>query len=345
MLFESKRKVRWPGKPALEALERREVPATFHAASVAQLQADLASVSNSPGPNTIIIAPGNYQVTSQLNIQNAGNLLIEGTTKKGIGTELLGNNQNRVFQVNGGNVTFSNMTIAGGGNVARGGGIGAQNANLMVKNSAVVNNTALQAGAGIAVQGGSLLVTSSWIGNNGVFGTGNAFGGAIAASNAPVTIEQCLVVNNSAVANNLNSQPKPISSNGGAIYTNGSTLAITKSTLANNFATTISSSNSAISSGGTVATSNTAVTLTKSRVQNNDLDASAHSVNTTQGIAFSTNGGSLTITSSAFAGKVWPVWYLFSHPGATVTLAHSTVNGVRLNSTYVLTGNGFTPQK
>jgi hypothetical protein len=345
LLYESRRKARRPGRPGLEALERREVPATFHAANLAQLQADLATVSNSSGPNTIIIAPGNYQVTSPLTVQNSSNLSIEGTTKKGIGTELLGNNQNRIFQVNGGSVAFVNMTIAGGGNVARGGGIQAQNANLTVKNSAIVSNTASQAGAGISVQGGSLLVTNSWIGNNAVFGAGNTFGGAIAATNAQVTVDQSLVVNNSAVSNNINSQaPKSISASGGAIYTSGGTLSFSRGTLANNFADTVTAADSAVSSGGAVASSNTTVTLAKSRVQNNDLNASGHSVSTTQGIAFYTSSGSLTVTGSAFAGKVWPVWYLFAHPNATVTVKGSVINGVKFNGTYTLTSKGLTNQ-
>ena len=325
-------------------LERREVLTTFHAANLAQLQADLTAVSGSSGPNTIIMASGNFQVTSPLQVQNSGNLLIEGTTTKGIGTELLGNDSGRILNIDGGSVTIFNMTVAGGGNVAQGGGILAQNTNLTIKNSAVVNNKASQTGAGIAFQGGTLLVTNSWIGNNGVYGSDNTFGGGIAASNARVTVDQTLVFNNSAVSNNLNAQPKPISASGGAIYTQNGTLTITGGVFANNFASAITAGSSAVASGGAVATSNTTASLSKARVQNNELDASAHQVNTTQGIAFSTAGGSLTITSSVFAGRVIPVRSLFSHPGATVTLKHSNINGKQLNGTYILGSKGFTPE-
>src|SRR5262245_24094386 len=73
-------------RPAIEGLEGRVVPATFHAANVAQLQADIAAINNSPGPNTIILAPRTYNLASALQIENAHDLTIQGTTRNGKGS-------------------------------------------------------------------------------------------------------------------------------------------------------------------------------------------------------------------------------------------------------------------
>ena len=102
-------------RPGIEALEGRAVPATFHAANVAQLQADIAAVSNTSGPNTIDLAPGTYNLTGELQVQDASDLTIQGNPKDPGSITLVGGFPFRVFEIDGGRVTISGVTISGGG--------------------------------------------------------------------------------------------------------------------------------------------------------------------------------------------------------------------------------------
>ena len=115
MGFWKKRVARRQSRPGIEALEGRAVPATFHVANVAQLQADIAAVSNTSGPNTIVLAPGDYDLTGELQVQNASDLTIRGSrTSKGT-INIVGGFGNRVFEIDGGNVTISDVKVSGGG--------------------------------------------------------------------------------------------------------------------------------------------------------------------------------------------------------------------------------------
>ena len=76
MGLKSKHETRRQNRPVMEALEGRIVLSTFRATTVTQLQADIAAVNNTSGPNTIILKPGVYLMSSELQIQNAGNLTI-----------------------------------------------------------------------------------------------------------------------------------------------------------------------------------------------------------------------------------------------------------------------------
>src|SRR3974377_804055 len=122
-------------KPCLEPLEGRIVLSTLHAANVAQLQADIAQVNNTSGPNTILLAAGTYALPSELRIQNAGKLTAQAVPGKGV--NLVGSAVDRVLEIDGGNVTLTGLSISGGAGVDEGAGILSQNASVTLVNSKV----------------------------------------------------------------------------------------------------------------------------------------------------------------------------------------------------------------
>ena len=119
MGLKSKHETRRQNRPVMEALEGRIVLSTFQATTVTQLQADIAAVNNTSGPNTILLKPGVYLMTSALQIQNAGNLTIRPSSTRST-TSLVGSVVDRVLEIDGGSVTLSGLSISGGGAV-RGG--------------------------------------------------------------------------------------------------------------------------------------------------------------------------------------------------------------------------------
>src|SRR4051794_39763682 len=102
-----------------EPLEHRVVLSTYHAASPSALEADIAQVNNTSGPNTIILAPGNYALAKELLVQNAGDLTIAADPGKG-SVNLIGSAVDRVLEIDGGKVTLSGLNISGGGGVGQG---------------------------------------------------------------------------------------------------------------------------------------------------------------------------------------------------------------------------------
>ena len=119
MVLKTKRETRRQNRPMMETLEGRIVLSTLYASNVTQLQADIAAVNNTSGPNTIVLKPGVYLMTSKLQIQNAGNLTIRPASLRST-TSLIGSVVDRVLEIDGGSVTLSGLSISGGGAVRRG---------------------------------------------------------------------------------------------------------------------------------------------------------------------------------------------------------------------------------
>src|SRR5262245_28489445 len=93
-------------RPGCELLEGRALLATFHVADVSGLQAAVAAVNASPSkPATIELAPGTYDLTSELELDLATHLTIEGNPS---GTVVLDNptHSDRIFYFNEGDVTI-----------------------------------------------------------------------------------------------------------------------------------------------------------------------------------------------------------------------------------------------
>jgi predicted outer membrane repeat protein len=326
MGFHTKRDSRSFKRPAVEVLEGRVVLTTFHVNNVADLQADVAAASNSPVPNTIVVDPGFYNLTAPLQIQNATNLTIVGKNARAGSTTLVAPNANRVFEIDGGNVTLAGLTVAGGGGVDRGGGILAQNANLTLKNVSVSGNTAAQQGGGIYASGGVLNVESSSVVSNGAINAANPTGGGIATLNTTVSITNSTINQNTAVSYTLDPNAAA-SATAAGIYAQGGTVTIKGSQLAHNSVYAATTGPSATALGGAGATKDAAVVVDGSTVTGNGLTALSAGANTMRGSAFSTNGGTLTVSGSKFLGNLPGGTSQFDHPGATVVLKNTTVDG------------------
>jgi hypothetical protein len=307
---------------------------------VAQLVADVAAVNNTSGPNTIDLAAGSFFLTSALQITNASNLKIVGSTESP-GTYLFGGGSDRIVDINGGSVTFDDVTITGGGNVAQGGGISAQNANVTVQASTIAGNNAKAMGGGIYVQDGTLTIDRSQVSQNSASRVPDCFGGGIAAVNSQVTITRGAVNTNSATSPDTGPQGSALDM-GGGIYALGGTLSITNCTISNNRAWGITNGPGAFVSGGAIGTSDTVVTINGGTLERNTISASASQTAFGPGTGFSTLGGSLTINGSALSRDALTANEQFYHVNAPVVLRNPIVGGTKQTGTFILGDNGFT---
>jgi fibronectin-binding autotransporter adhesin len=337
MVFRTKRDTRPTTHPAIEGLEGRVVPATFHVSNVAALQADVATLSASSVPNTIVLNPGIYNLTGVLRINGANDLTLEGKATKQGGVTILAPTGNRAIEVDGGSVTVVGLTVAGGSGVDRGGGILARNAVVTLRNVAVSGNTASQAGGGVFADGGTLNVVGSSILSNGAVNPADARGGGIGALNANVVITNGILNSNTAVSTNLNPSGV-VNATGAGLYAEGGTVTITRSTFAHNSSYTATLGPSATSTGGAVSSTDAAVTLKGTSLSGNGLIALSAAANNTRGSAFETNGGTLTVTNSTLGGNLPGGTGQFDHTGgATVVLKNTTVDGQKQIASRTLT--------
>jgi hypothetical protein len=344
MGFARRRPARRASRPAIETLEGRAVPAVFHAASVAELRADLAAVSNTSGPNTIILQARAYQdLSSELVVQNAGDLTIMGSSSKKGTTELVGGANNRALEIDGGNVTISGIVFSGSGIVNQGGALLARNADVTLEKSTVAGGTANQAGGGIFAEGGTLNINDCAIVNNNTMGASDAAGGGIATVNTNVNITRSRINSNSVSQINNMNPAAGAQASGGGIAATGGTVTITRSSLSNNKVSTLTSGTSATATGGGFATAGATVSVDHSTIANNTLYTIASQVNQTPGSAFAAVGGRQTITNSTITGNLPAGQSEFAQTGANVVLQDANVDGVRLPGKHTLHDNGLSP--
>lgn len=330
MGLKSKHETRRPNRPVIEALEGRIVLSTLYASTVTQLQADIAAVNNTSGPNTIVLKPGVYLMTQELQIQNAGSLTIRPSSTRST-TSLVGSVVDRVLEIDGGSVTLSGLSISGGGAVAQGGGILAQNASLTLKTTKVFSNISSQSGAGIFTQGGSLtLQNNSSVANNRSSNSTSAFGGGIYAVDTNVTITNSSVSENSLYAYDQQTMGA-VDASGAGIFAEGGSLSVTGSTLSGNTIYAVTSGTSASTSGAAISTIQTPVTVSKSTFQDDALNSVSYGVASTQGSVFATNGGSLTLVNSSLSRNTPGGMRSFFHPGATVTITNLNFDGQKFS--------------
>jgi hypothetical protein len=339
VVFWTKRKTRQQVRIGVEFLEGRVVPTTFHVADVAHLLAAVSAVNNSSSTNTIVLSAGRYDLPGQLQIQNAGNLTIRPATNNTT-VSLVGEVQNRVIDVEGGKVTIGKLSISGGGNVAQGGGVYANNADLTIQGTTIAGNTASQAGGGVFAQGGTLTVQNSTINGNQATSNNFALGGGIAAVNAAVMISGSTLADNEVVAVDQQNH-NTVQAGGGAIFALGGSLDLKGSVVSNNSVLAITNGNVATASGGAIDTTSTIVTVAKATFQSNSVTAFSNVVTTALGGATATLGGKLTITGSKFTGNTPGRKGEFGQQGATVIVNSSTIDRKRFAATYVLGPNGF----
>jgi hypothetical protein len=314
------------------------VLSTFHANNAAQLVADIAKVNNTTGPNTILLKSGPYVLSQSLKIQNAGDLTIKNATSGGT-VNLAGSAVDRVLEIDGGNVTLQGLSVSGGANVARGGGILAQNTNLTLKSVRVFSNVVSQAGGGIFAEGGSLTIQSSSVTNNRASNGVEALGGGIVALNTATTITSSMINENSLYAVDQTTGGS-VSATGGGIYAQGGTLNIRRSTVTGNtiYAVTAATTGSfGASSGGAISTFQTPVTVSGSTFQYNALNTVSFGTFAIQGSVFSTGGGSLSVTNSSISKNTPAGWGAFFHTtGTPVTLTNTTIDTKKVFGTKTL---------
>src|SRR5690348_5468033 len=74
---------RFPITPRLEALEDRLTPATFNVtptgAGLSSLAGAVAQANQDTSPDTIVLAPGQYNLTGQLAVTTPNALILQGT--------------------------------------------------------------------------------------------------------------------------------------------------------------------------------------------------------------------------------------------------------------------------
>ena len=325
MGLKSKHETRRQNRPVMEALEGRIVLSTYRASTVTQLQADIAAVNNTSGPNTIILKPGVYLMTSELHIQNAGNLTIRPASTS-TATSLVGSVVDRVLEIDGGSVTLNDLSISGGGAVAQGAGILAKNASLTLKTTKVISNISTQSGAGIYTQGGSLTLENTSVANNRSSSSTSTFGGGIFAMDTNVTLTNSSVSENALYAYSQQTMGS-VEASGAGIFAEGGTLSITGSTLSGDTIYAVTTGTSAATSGGAISTFQTPVTVSKSTLQYDALNTVSYGVASTGGSVFATNGGSLTLINSSLSKNAPGGTSSFFHPGATVTITNLNLDG------------------
>jgi predicted outer membrane repeat protein len=250
-------------RPRCEILEGRALLATFHVADVAGLQAAVAAVNNDPSKHaTILLAPGTYDLTNELQIVNARDLTIERDSS---GPVVVDNptHSDRIFEIDGGDVTIDGLSISGGAVSDNGGGIYASlDTTLTVSNSEISGNSARYNYGGGIYGGGTLTVSNTTVsGNSSNLGGGIFGGGTLTVSNTTIFGNSAataaggiygaggtLTVSNTTIFGN--SSPY-----GGGIYGSGGTLTVSYSTGSGNSA----SYGGGIFGAGTVTISNSTV--------------------------------------------------------------------------------------
>src|SRR5205823_30448 len=149
-------------------------------------QAAVAAVNASPSePATIRLGLGTYDLTSQLVISTASELTIQGDPSGGVVVENP-SHSDRIFEIDGGNVTINGLAINGG---SAPGGIGAEVSTLIVDHGTVSRNTAGVGGGIFIAYDATLIVDYGTI-------TGNSAtldGGGVHAESTTVSVEHSTV--------------------------------------------------------------------------------------------------------------------------------------------------------
>lgn len=133
-----------------------------------------------------------------------------------------GGNQHQIFKTLNCNVTFANLTLAGG-RTLHGGAIFVSNQTVTLINTSIIYNFAQGLGGGIHNNGGTVYVINSTIAGN--FG-GNGGGGIFTNTNGTT------VVSNSTITGN--SSGNPLFYNGGGINNNNGNVTVRNSIIAGN---------------------------------------------------------------------------------------------------------------
>ncbi|HUQ31150.1 MAG TPA: tandem-95 repeat protein, partial [Pyrinomonadaceae bacterium] len=175
------------------------------------------------GPHTVSITSGPLAISK--------NLTITGPLDKSI--TINGNGTGRVFNITGGTVAISNLTVSGAGGNASGGGLMAQGAttNVTLTGMLFTGNTVISSGGAMGVISGATLNVR----NTTVSGNTATNGGGLYNSGGTLNLLNVTVTNNNANGD-IGGGPGGVQGEGGAIDTGSSTTNVTNSILTGNTA-------------------------------------------------------------------------------------------------------------
>lgn len=227
-----------------------------------------ALAAASPGDTISIPTPGDYQVTSaELAVDK--NVTIEGS---GPTVRIVGDGNNRVFDVTAGAVTISGLTVTGGGlvgTVASGGGIANAAGTLVLRRVTVTGNSVsntvggVPAGGGVFNESGALQIVDSTISANTAAVTPNGGGvpegGGVANASGSVAITRSSITGNKASIAEPGGAPE-----GGGVESSSGALTIAESTVSGN-----TSAGGSVAQGGGIAAFNTTTVISDSSVSEN----------------------------------------------------------------------------
>jgi hypothetical protein len=263
------------------------------------LRAALAAAK--PGDTISIPTPGDYLVTSaELVVSN--DVSIEGS---GAAVRIVGDGNNRVFNVTANNATLSGLTVTGGGlsgASAAGGGIANAAGTLVLRNVTVTGNTVsntsggIPEGGGVSNKTGTLEIVDSTISGNTAAitpgGGGIPEGGGVATSEGSVSISRSTISGNTASIAMPGGVPE-----GGGIESSRGSLTIADSTVSGNKAI-----GGSVAQGGAIAAFFTTTVLTRTTLSANTATESGAST-ISQGGAILQFKGSLSLVNSTIAAN------------------------------------------
>lgn len=159
------------------------------------LRQAIIDANNTAGDDEIVFSPtvtNSSQPSITLNSEITVTSVITINGPQSVPLSLNGSLTNRIFNVAGGNLTVTNMTLFGGRSTTNGGAVILSSGTLTLLRTTFWNNSATGSGGSIYVQNGDLTATDSTI-----YGNSAGFGGGIFLSTGHVTLVRCTVTNNS----------------------------------------------------------------------------------------------------------------------------------------------------
>jgi hypothetical protein len=196
---------------------------------VVSTSAGLTSALANPAVGRIVLDPGTYLLTAQLNITRsvileaavAGSVVLDAGRVSGRRVLIINPGSLGIVQLIGLNITGGNAplewTVLGNRNL--GGGVFVSSGTVTITSSSIYGNVANNNGGGVGVVGGTVTITSSWIYGNTV----NDWGGGVYASSGTVTITSSSIYGNTATYGY-----------GGGVMISSSTVTITSSSIYRN---------------------------------------------------------------------------------------------------------------
>ncbi len=321
------------------------------------LRAALAAAK--PGETISIPTPGDYLVTSA-ELVVSKDVSIEGS---GPAVRIVGDGNNRVFDVTANNATLSGLTVTGGGlsgASAAGGGIANGAGTLVLRDVTVTGNTVSNTsggiieGGGVSNKTGTLEVIDSTISGNTAAitpgGGGIPGGGGVASSEGSVSISGSTISGNTAsiampggvpegggieslrgsltIADSTVSGNKAIGGSvaqGGAIVAFFTTTALTRTTLSANAAT--EGGAGTISQGGGILQFQGSLSLLNSTIAANTATAEFSEGGGVEAEETTAEATNTTIASNVASGPKGLGGNLLASREATVTLQNTIVAG------------------